>query len=170
MPKRKKLSGDEGSDGRSDCSDSIDSKKCIPTKTSERIRAKRLHPSGHKWSAISAAFRYETDNDMDVSQSANASSYGDETNDDVTTFSDPEDADSNPQWQLFEAIRSRTNSHGTALSDPFMRLPSRRFYPDYYEEIKSPMSLAKIRAKIKVRISPEFKLIIHLRLLSFIFN
>ncbi|RWS21651.1 Protein polybromo-1-like protein, partial [Leptotrombidium deliense] len=32
---------------------------------------------------------------------------------------------------------------------PFNRLPSKRFYPDYYMEIKHPMSLAKIKAKIK---------------------
>ena len=156
MPKRKKLSGDEVSDDQSDVSDDEMKKNDLkPVKTSERIRAKRLQTEavGQKWSAISAAFnRYDTDIDMDVSHSANTSNYGDDnTNDDqMTTFSDPEDADSNPQWQLFEAIRTATNSHGTTFSDPFMRLPSRRFYPDYYKEIKHPMSLAKIRAKIKV--------------------
>ncbi len=129
----------------------IDQRKCQPIKTSERIRAKRLLPTGQKWSAITAALKYEGDNEMDISQSANTSNYGDETmNDDVANFSDPEDAETNPQWQLFEAIRSLTNPQGIALSDPFMRLPSRRFYPDYYKEIKRPISLAKIRAKIKV--------------------
>ncbi|XP_053202116.1 uncharacterized protein LOC128387003 isoform X2 [Panonychus citri] len=32
-----------------------------------------------------------------------------------------------------------------------MRLPNRRFYPDYYQEIKHPMSLSKIKSKIKMR-------------------
>ncbi|CAG2166349.1 unnamed protein product [Oppiella nova] len=129
----------------------IELKKCQPIKTSERIRAKRLLPMGQKWSAITAALKHENDPELETSiQSANTSTFGDETtNDDVTNFSDPEDADTNPQWQLFEAIRSQTNAQGIALSDPFMRLPSRRFYPDYYKEIKHPISLAKIRAKIK---------------------
>lgn len=62
--------------------------------------------------------------------------------------SDPEDSE-NPVWQIYDAIRTHSDSQGIALSDPFMRLPSRRFYPDYYQEIKHPISMAKIRAKIK---------------------
>ncbi|XP_054159382.1 protein polybromo-1-like isoform X2 [Oppia nitens] len=142
MSKRKKSSIDElaAGDGNGRSGDV----------RSERIRAKRML-SGGLMSAAVAALKYETDSDMDASvQSTNTSNYGDETtNDDVTTFSDPEDAENNPQWQLFEAICNHSTPAGTALSDPFMRLPSRRFYPDYYQEIKRPMSLAKIRAKIK---------------------
>lgn len=34
------------------------------------------------------------------------------------------------------------------LSEPFWRLPSKRFYPDYYREIKNPISLTQIRRKV----------------------
>lgn len=54
----------------------------------------------------------------------------------------------NPQWQLFETVRTTANTNGTLLSEPFWRLPSRRFYPDYYREIKNPVSLTQIRKKL----------------------
>ncbi|GBP69256.1 Protein polybromo-1 [Eumeta japonica] len=41
------------------------------------------------------------------------------------------------------------NSWGTPMADPFWKLPSRRFYPDYYKEIKNPVSLNQIRNKIR---------------------
>lgn len=68
--------------------------------------------------------------------------------------SEVEDVEANPldpQWQLYEAVKSYTSIAGEVLSDPFMRLPSRRFYPDYYQEIKQPMSLRKIKSKIENR-------------------
>ncbi len=37
---------------------------------------------------------------------------------------------------------------GRVLSDPFMKLPSRREYPDYYEIIKKPIDIKKILTKI----------------------
>lgn len=59
----------------------------------------------------------------------------------------PVDAD-NPQWKLFEAVRTVTGNNGVPLAEPFWRLPSRRFYPDYYREIKNPVSLTQIRRKL----------------------
>lgn len=37
------------------------------------------------------------------------------------------------------------------MSNPFWKLPSRRFYPDYYREIKNPMSLGQIKRKLLKR-------------------
>jgi len=54
-----------------------------------------------------------------------------------------------PMWVLFDTVDSYTTLGGTSLSDPFKRLPSRRFYPDYYKEIKNPISLAQIKASIQ---------------------
>lgn len=126
----------------------IEQRKFQPLKTSERIRAKRLLPSGQKWSAVTAALKYE---DLEAAEvNVVSSNLVEDIPNDEGNVSDPEDADTNPMWQMFEAVRTHTNAQGIALSDPFMRLPSRRFYPDYYKEIKQPMSLAKIRAKIKV--------------------
>lgn len=38
------------------------------------------------------------------------------------------------------------------MSADFWKLPSKRFYPDYYKMIKNPISLLQIRTKIKVYI------------------
>lgn len=51
-------------------------------------------------------------------------------------------------WALYEAVSTCTNSAGVRLAEPFRRLPSRRFYPDYYNEIKNPISLAQIKSRI----------------------
>ena len=40
-------------------------------------------------------------------------------------------------------------SDGRVLSDPFMKLPSRRELPDYYDVIKKPLDIKKILAKIE---------------------
>ena len=40
-------------------------------------------------------------------------------------------------------------SSGKKLSLPFIQLPSRREYPDYYEQIERPMDLNRIRKKIE---------------------
>lgn len=37
---------------------------------------------------------------------------------------------------------------GKKLAGPFIQLPSRREYPDYYEQIERPMDLNRIRKKI----------------------
>lgn len=34
------------------------------------------------------------------------------------------------------------------MCEPFLKLPSRRRYPDYYREIKNPISLSRIRTKV----------------------
>ncbi|RWS24852.1 protein polybromo-1-like protein, partial [Leptotrombidium deliense] len=43
----------------------IDQRKYIPVKTSERIRAKKLLPSGQKWSTITAALKSENESEVD---------------------------------------------------------------------------------------------------------
>ena len=60
----------------------------------------------------------------------------------------PDDADSSPFWQLLEAVESFTDNQGNVLCEPFMKLPSRRRYSDYYLEIKKPIALERIRAKV----------------------
>uniref|UniRef100_A0A8C6Q7Q7 Protein polybromo-1 n=1 Tax=Nothobranchius furzeri TaxID=105023 RepID=A0A8C6Q7Q7_NOTFU len=56
---------------------------------------------------------------------------------------------SNPIFQLYEAVRGARNSQGQVFSEPFQQLPSRREYPDYYQQIKQPISLTQIRARMK---------------------
>ncbi|EEB13504.1 predicted protein [Pediculus humanus corporis] len=55
----------------------------------------------------------------------------------------------NPRWQLYDVVKNTTNNGGYALCEPFWKLPSRRHYPDYYKEIKNPVSLLQIRNKLK---------------------
>ncbi|KAL3123874.1 hypothetical protein niasHT_000031 [Heterodera trifolii] len=40
-------------------------------------------------------------------------------------------------------------SNGKRLAGPFVQLPSRREYPDYYDQIERPMDLQRIRKKIE---------------------
>uniref|UniRef100_A0A3B4V7M7 Protein polybromo-1 n=1 Tax=Seriola dumerili TaxID=41447 RepID=A0A3B4V7M7_SERDU len=56
---------------------------------------------------------------------------------------------SNPIFQLYEAVRGARNNQGQVFSEPFQQLPSRREYPDYYQQIKQPIALQQIRAKMK---------------------
>ncbi|XP_018567021.1 protein polybromo-1 isoform X3 [Anoplophora glabripennis] len=101
-------------------------------KISERIRNKRLR-ANMSLSAVTASLK-DDDSDLDAEQ-------------DEEDVNVPVDAD-NPQWKLFEAVRTVTGNNGIPLAEPFWRLPSRRFYPDYYREIKNPVSLTQIRRKL----------------------
>uniref|UniRef100_A0A8C5FBT8 Polybromo 1, like n=1 Tax=Gadus morhua TaxID=8049 RepID=A0A8C5FBT8_GADMO len=56
---------------------------------------------------------------------------------------------SHPVFQLYDAVRRCRNNQGQLLSEPFMQLPSRREYPDYFQQIKNPIALQQIRQKMK---------------------
>ncbi|CAG0881534.1 unnamed protein product [Darwinula stevensoni] len=63
--------------------------------------------------------------------------------------SESEDVDDDsPQIELYDAVANYSQG-GYELSEPFQRLPSKRYYPDYWREIKNPMSMHKIKTKIK---------------------
>lgn len=51
--------------------------------------------------------------------------------------------------QILKIVTHYTNSDGRTLSEPFMRLPSKRELPDYYVLIKRPMDLRKMRRRIE---------------------
>ncbi|XP_064474413.1 protein polybromo-1-like isoform X2 [Ornithodoros turicata] len=129
----------------------IDQRRNAPGKCSERIRSKRIMAS-QKLSAITAALKYE-DNEPPITVAATrvslpegtAVSAADESDDDSGA---PEDVDNSPMWQLLETVRTY-QSQGYFLAEPFTKLPSKRLYPDYYREIRQPISLNKIAAKIK---------------------
>uniref|UniRef100_A0A8C3LQW9 Protein polybromo-1 n=1 Tax=Chrysolophus pictus TaxID=9089 RepID=A0A8C3LQW9_CHRPC len=63
----------------------------------------------------------------------------------ITSFMDT----SNPLYQLYDTVRSCRNNQGQLISEPFFQLPSKKKYPDYYQQIKTPISLQQIRAKLK---------------------
>ncbi|KAI8508957.1 Transcription activator BRG1 [Branchiostoma belcheri] len=64
-------------------------------------------------------------------------------------------ADSKPpkltkqMMKLYDTVMYHGDSAGRQLSEPFFRLPSRRDLSDYYEMIKKPIDLKKIRDRIK---------------------
>ncbi|XP_035698994.1 transcription activator BRG1-like isoform X1 [Branchiostoma floridae] len=51
--------------------------------------------------------------------------------------------------KLYDTVMYHGDSAGRQLSEPFFRLPSRRDLSDYYEMIKKPIDLKKIRDRIK---------------------
>ena len=73
-----------------------------------------------------------------------------------------EDADEEPEtekdpsssWVLYWAVR---NLEDGTLSEPFLELVNKDFYPDYYEEIKSPMSLYVINNRLKTNYYKGFQ-------------
>lgn len=52
---------------------------------------------------------------------------------------------SNPIFQLYEAVRGARNSQGQLISEPFLQLPLRKDYPDYYHQIRQPICLHQIK-------------------------
>ncbi|XP_050428093.1 protein polybromo-1 isoform X2 [Adelges cooleyi] len=115
----------------------VDHGKYAPSKSSERIRAKRLRGGQTSMSAITAALQSEDEEDSDLDE------------DTVTDSQSIIDGPDNPRWQLYNAVRSATGLHGNLLSDSFWKLPSKRYYPNYYHEIRNPLSLMQIGKKLK---------------------
>ncbi|XP_070193759.1 protein polybromo-1-like isoform X2 [Littorina saxatilis] len=105
-------------------------------KTSERLRS-RERTTVQRLSAVCAALKYQSEDDDTASSQM-----------DYEGDSDMEDSDS-PYWTLYSAVKDFTTADGDELSLPFCKLPSKKFYPDYYKEIKKPMSLYNVRKKIK---------------------
>ncbi|XP_011065297.1 PREDICTED: protein polybromo-1 isoform X2 [Acromyrmex echinatior] len=83
-----------------------------------------------------------------IAQTASLRDEDDESDDEEEEPAETEEAD-NPQWQLFQTIRTAPNNQGVRMSEYFWKLPSKRLYPDYYKTIKNPISLLQIRTKIK---------------------
>merc|ERR1712113_676906 len=51
--------------------------------------------------------------------------------------------------KLMEIVIQYEDQDGRVLSDPFMKLPTRKELPDYYEVIRKPVDIAKILTKIE---------------------
>ncbi|KAI5726180.1 hypothetical protein M8J77_024956 [Diaphorina citri] len=107
----------------------IEQGKFTPAGKSERIRSKRIR-GGQSLSAITAALESEDD----------------ESEDDEEI--DQEDPNS-PLWQVYDAIRNAKTQGGGNLSEPFLKLPAKRYNPDYYRIIKNPRSLLTIGKTLK---------------------
>ncbi|XP_076615644.1 polybromo 1, like isoform X4 [Chaetodon auriga] len=116
-----------------------------PTKSSLRIRNRRSG-QGDRLSGVSVALQYGSESEDDPVLSGSV--CYDEGESEAESQSSSMEM-SNPIFQLYEAVRGARNNQGQVFSEPFQHLPSRREYPDYYQQIKQPIALQQIRAKMK---------------------
>ncbi|XP_040889762.1 polybromo 1, like isoform X4 [Toxotes jaculatrix] len=116
-----------------------------PTKSSLRIRNRRSG-QGDRLSGVSVALQYGSESEDDPVLSGSV--CYDEGESEAESQSSSMEM-SNPIFQLYEAVRGARNNQGQIFSEPFQHLPSRREYPDYYQQIKQPIALQQIRAKMK---------------------
>ena len=66
------------------------------------------------------------------------------TNEDDYVIADLDD----PFAVLFDNIVLMSDADGDPICGPFLTLPSKRDYPDYYDDIEKPIALDKIRSKV----------------------
>ncbi|XP_068449464.1 polybromo 1, like isoform X5 [Clinocottus analis] len=116
-----------------------------PTKSSLRIRNRRSG-QGDQLSGVSVALHYGSESEDDPVLSGSV--CYDEGESEAESQSSSMEM-SNPIFQLYEAVRGARNSQGQVFSEPFQHLPSRKEYPDYFQQIKQPIALQQIRAKMK---------------------
>ncbi|XP_075689907.1 protein polybromo-1 isoform X6 [Rhinoderma darwinii] len=113
------------------------------------LRSRNKRPAqGDRLSAITMALQYGSESEEDASLNAASSiryEEGDSEGESITSFMDI----SSPLYQLYETVRSCRNNQGQRIAEPFFHLPSKKKYPDYYQQIKSPISLQQIRTKLK---------------------
>ncbi|KAF7208669.1 transcript variant X3 [Nothobranchius furzeri] len=114
-----------------------------PIKSSIRIRNKRT-AQGDRLSAITMALQYESDEEGILSGSV----HYDEGESEAESMMSNIDM-TNPIFQLYEAVRGARNSQGQLISEPFLQLPSRKDYPDYYHQTSQPICLLQIKNKMK---------------------
>ncbi|KAG9483802.1 hypothetical protein GDO78_009626, partial [Eleutherodactylus coqui] len=117
------------------------------SKSSLRSRNKRP-AQGDRLSAITMALQYGSESEEDASlNAASAIRYeeAESEGESITSFMDI----SSPLYQLYETVRSCRNNQGQLIAEPFFHLPSKKKYPDYYQQIKNPVSLQQIRTKLK---------------------
>ncbi|KAF9225509.1 Bromodomain-containing protein [Gyrodon lividus] len=90
----------------------------------------------------------------DATASTTQSAWTANVNDDDTTMQDTEDDNSAPSMakqqatKLWQTVKDAVNKEGNICSPAFMRLPSKRHYPDYFDIISQPICLEDIKKKI----------------------
>ncbi|XP_026580723.1 protein polybromo-1 isoform X4 [Pseudonaja textilis] len=111
---------------------------------------------GDRLSAITMTLQYGSESDEDAVLAA-AARYeeGESEAESIASFMDT----SNPLYQLYDTVRNCRNNQGQLISEPFFHLPSKKKYPDYYQQIKMPISLQQIRTKLK---NHEYETLDHL--------
>ncbi|XP_062532294.1 protein polybromo-1 isoform X2 [Bombyx mori] len=112
-----------------------------PAKTSERIRSKRTSRVGPVPTSRALAIMEPPGSDTEA--------YVKHSEDSAESDEDKVDNEDSPQWKLLETVKNHLGPSGLPMAEPFWKLPSRRAYPNYYKEIKNPVSLNQIKNKIR---------------------
>ena len=97
-----------------------------PVKTSERIRSKRS-AGAQRLSAICAALTYEDEDDESDRTSCHDNLSQMDYEDESGAEGSVVESEDSVLWSLYNSIKNYKNSLGQALSEPFMRLPSKRW-------------------------------------------
>uniref|UniRef100_A0A8C1FTY7 Polybromo 1, like n=1 Tax=Cyprinus carpio carpio TaxID=630221 RepID=A0A8C1FTY7_CYPCA len=113
-----------------------------PTKSSLRIRNRRS-AQGDRLSAITMALQAGSESDEDSILTGTVRYDTGESEADCGLSA------SDPIFLLYQSVRGARSVQGLLLAEPFLQLPARREYPDYYHQIKNPISLQQIRDKMK---------------------
>nr|XP_024003090.1 protein polybromo-1-like [Salvelinus alpinus] len=100
-----------------------------PIKSSIHIKNRRS-TQGDQLSAITMALQYGIEDDGILAGSV----HYDEGESEAESIHHSMDM-STPIFQLYEAMWGGRNSQGQLISEPFLQLPSRKDYPDYYQQI-----------------------------------
>ncbi|XP_051528999.1 protein polybromo-1-like isoform X4 [Myxocyprinus asiaticus] len=116
-----------------------------PVKTSIRIRNRRFAQED-RLSTITTALQYGSESEEDAILTGSV--HYDEGESEAETINSSVDM-SNPIFQMYETVRGGRNSQGQLLAEPFFQLPSRKDYPNYFQQISHPISLQQIRGKMK---------------------
>ncbi|XP_076845388.1 protein polybromo-1 isoform X9 [Brachyhypopomus gauderio] len=116
-----------------------------PVKSSIRIRNRRS-AHGDRLSSITMALQYGSESDEDGIL-AGSVHYPEGESEAESIHSNIDMA--NPIFQMYEVVRGGRNQQGQLIAEPFLQLPSRKDYPDYYHQINQPVSLQQIRDKMK---------------------
>uniref|UniRef100_A0A673GW71 Protein polybromo-1 n=1 Tax=Sinocyclocheilus rhinocerous TaxID=307959 RepID=A0A673GW71_9TELE len=116
-----------------------------PIKSSIRIRNRRF-AQGDRLSSITTALQYGSESEEDAILTGSV--HYDEGESEADSIHSSMDM-SNPIFQMYEAVRGCRNNQGQLLAEPFFQLPSRKDYPDYFQQISHPISLQQIRSRMK---------------------
>ncbi|KAI0094443.1 Bromodomain-containing protein [Irpex rosettiformis] len=109
-------------------------------------RAKRHKPAQPSVSATSQA-----NEDQKQQNDASGVVQNDGAKSEGVVVKEKEDAETVKErgMKVWQVIKDATNKEGRSLSHDFLRLPSKRQYPDYYEQIKRPVALDDIKRKLE---------------------
>uniref|UniRef100_A0A672MWA8 Polybromo 1 n=1 Tax=Sinocyclocheilus grahami TaxID=75366 RepID=A0A672MWA8_SINGR len=101
---------------------------------------------GDRLSSITTALQYGSESEEDAILTGSV--HYDEGESEAESIHSSMDM-SNPIFQMYEAVRGCRNNQGQLLAEPFFQLPSRKDYPNYFQQISHPISLQQIRSKMK---------------------